>query len=284
MPIAAAPSESSGDGEPPDAPRSHKARRTRKIFSGVFVVLFSISLLVTVLAVWSVRQVLNTNAFAGHVEVALKSPAVQTELSDYVTKQVVKVVQPEKIAEDRLPPKAKALASPLATGFESLVNKTTNKLVANSTFQKVVLTSVTKNPPGGGQPAGGQVGRQSRDPRKCRSAEHSPAYRQNDRGPSDPDLAGQGPPRTDPYGARRRSLGAAPAAEQQVRRDAAFGFRPDRCLPDRQSSGGTTRAQKGAPPAGCPPYPDHRPLRRRSAGHYRGDCGRWGRSGSASRW
>ena len=65
--------------------RAPRARRTRKIFSGVFVVLFCISLLVTVLSVWSVRQVLNTNAFAGHVEVALKSPAVQTELSNYVT-------------------------------------------------------------------------------------------------------------------------------------------------------------------------------------------------------
>jgi hypothetical protein len=144
LPIAAEQSEPSGGGAPPEAPPSRRAPRTRKIFSGVFVVLFSISLLVTVLAVWSVRQVLNTNAFAGHVEVALKSPAVQTELSNYVADQVVKVVQPEKIAAAHLPPKAKALASPLASGFDTLVTKTTDKLVANPTFQQVVLTAVTK--------------------------------------------------------------------------------------------------------------------------------------------
>jgi hypothetical protein len=144
LPIAAERSEPIGAGEPPGTPPSHRAPRTRKIFSGVFVVLFSISLLVTVLAVWSVRQVLNTNAFAGHVEVALKSPAVQTELSNYVASQVVKVVQPEKVAAARLPPRAKALASPLASGFDSLITRTTNKLVANPTFQQVILTAVTK--------------------------------------------------------------------------------------------------------------------------------------------
>ena len=144
VPMAAERSEPIRAGEPPGAPAPHRAPRTRKIFSGVFVVIFSISLLVTVLAVWSVRQVLNTNAFAGHVEVALKSPAVQTELSNYVASQVVKVVQPEKIAAARLPPRAKALASPLASGFDTLITKTTNKLVANPTFQQVILTAVTK--------------------------------------------------------------------------------------------------------------------------------------------
>jgi hypothetical protein len=144
FPIAAEHGQPSGGSEPPRVPSSPRAPRTRKIFAGVFVVLFSISLLVTVLAVWSVRQVLNTNAFAGHVEVALKSPAVQTELSNYVANEVVKVIQPEKIAAARLPPKAQALASPLATAFDSLITKTTNKLVANPTFQRVILTAVTK--------------------------------------------------------------------------------------------------------------------------------------------
>ena len=144
LPIVAEQNEPSGGSEPPGGSRAPKARRTRKIFSGVFVVLFCISLLVTVLSVWSVRQVLNTNAFAGHVEVALKSPAVQTELSNYVAKEVVQVVQPEKIVAAHLPPKAKPLASPLASGFDTLVTKTTNKLVANPTFQQVVLTAVTK--------------------------------------------------------------------------------------------------------------------------------------------
>jgi len=144
VPIAAEQSQPLGGGEPLGASPSPKKRRPRKILSGVFVVLFSISLLVTVLSVWSVRQVLNTNAFAGHVEVALKSPAVQTELSNYVAKEVVQVVQPEKIVAAHLPPKAKPLASPLASGFDTLVTKTTNKLVANPTFQQVVLTAVTK--------------------------------------------------------------------------------------------------------------------------------------------
>jgi hypothetical protein len=133
-----------GAGEAPGARLSHRAPRTRRIFSGVFVVLFSISLLVTVVAAWGVRQVLNTNAFAGHVEVALKSPAVQAELSSYVANEVGKVVQPEKIVAARLPPRAKALASPVATAFDSLITKTTNKLVANPTFQQVLLTAVTK--------------------------------------------------------------------------------------------------------------------------------------------
>src|SRR5580698_19212 len=144
VPIAAERSEPIGSGEPPVAPPSHRAPRTRKIFSGVFVVLFSISLLVTVLAVWSVRQVLNTNAFAGHVEVALKSPAVQTELSNYVASQVVKVVQPETVAAARLPPRAKALASPLASGIDTHITKAATELVANPTLQQVILTSVKK--------------------------------------------------------------------------------------------------------------------------------------------
>jgi hypothetical protein len=129
---------------PAEHPASRRAPRARKIVAAIFVVLFSISLLVTVLAVWSVRQVLNTNAFVGHVQVALASPAVQAEFSNYVANEVVKVIQPEKIVADRLPPRAKPLASPLATAFDSLVTKETSKLFATPAFQKVVLTAVTK--------------------------------------------------------------------------------------------------------------------------------------------
>jgi hypothetical protein len=129
---------------PVGPPASRRAPRARKIIAGIFVILFSISLLVTVLAVWSVRQVLNTNAFVGHVQVALTSPAVQAEFSNYVANEVVKVIQPEKIVAAHLPPKAKPLASPLATAFDSLVTRETNKLFAAPAFQQVVLTAITK--------------------------------------------------------------------------------------------------------------------------------------------
>ena len=84
-PIAAEVSEPSGGGVPPKgvAASPKAAPDPRKILSGVFVVLFSRSLLVTVLSVWSVRQVLEHQRVPRATwKWRSESPAVQTELSD----------------------------------------------------------------------------------------------------------------------------------------------------------------------------------------------------------
>ena len=169
------------------------------------------------------------------------------------------MVQPEKDSGRlHLPPKAKPLASPLASGFDTLVARTTNKLdVAESNVPAGGPDRGHENPPGGGEPAGGQTRRQSREI-------HGNAVVLNTSFPLI-DQTDPGPPEPRPRWARsstrrplRRLTGIPPRGcgrlSGKTRRDPAFG------LSVRSSSSGPTisqqaqaRAEKGAPPAGGPP-------------------------------
>lgn len=133
------PSEPSGV-----ATKGRRPKRARRILAVVLVVLFSISLLASVLATWTSRQVLNTDVFMKNMTTAIEEPAVQAALTTYISKEVVTLVDPQQRIADALPARAQFIAGPVAGAFDSLVHQSVQKLVANPTFQEVLLRAIRR--------------------------------------------------------------------------------------------------------------------------------------------
>ena len=122
--------------------RTKRPFRTRRWLAGLLVVLFSISLFATVLSVWGARQVLNTDVFVSHIDTAIKNPAVQESIADYVTKELVQAVDPAKKISAVLPKKAQVIVPPVVSGLEDFVHSAVQKFVASPQFQRLFLGTV----------------------------------------------------------------------------------------------------------------------------------------------
>ena len=111
--------------------RTRRPYRARRYAAGFLIVLFSISLFASVVSFWGARQVLNTNVFVSHLTTAIQDPNVQKEITNYVSNEVVKVVNPAPKIANVLPPKAKVIVGPVVLAFENLVHSAVQKLVAS---------------------------------------------------------------------------------------------------------------------------------------------------------
>ena len=107
---------------PAPAPRTGNSRR-RKLGLGLLVALASLMLGVAVLATWIDRVFLDSQTWADTSAAALQQPQVRTALSGYIVDQIYTNVNvPEALAQV-LPPRAKALAGPLAVTGQPYVER-----------------------------------------------------------------------------------------------------------------------------------------------------------------
>jgi Short C-terminal domain len=114
-----------GEGPPPapgDAVPGANSRR-RRLGLGLLVALASLMLGVSVLATWMDRVFLDSTTWADTSAAALQQPEVRTALSAYLVDQLYANVDvPQKLAQV-LPPRAKALAGPLAVSGQPYIER-----------------------------------------------------------------------------------------------------------------------------------------------------------------
>ncbi len=123
--------------------RQRRPYRTRRYVAGLLVVLFSISLFASLISFWGARQVLNTDVFVSHISTVIKDPAVQKEVADYVSTEVIKATDPAKKIAAVLPTKAQVIVVPVVGALQNLIHTAVLKLVAAPRFQKVLLTAIS---------------------------------------------------------------------------------------------------------------------------------------------
>jgi hypothetical protein len=143
-----APEAAPSSASPVESPKGRKGRkrrpyRARRYVAGLLVVLFSISLCASLLSFWGARQVLNTNVFVSHISTAIKDPAVQKEVADYVSTEVIKVTDPAKKIAAVLPTKAQVIVGPVVGALQNLIHTAVLKLVAAPRFQRVLLAAIS---------------------------------------------------------------------------------------------------------------------------------------------
>jgi hypothetical protein len=122
-----------------DGPR--RPGRWRRVSAWVLIVLASLLAVVSVLVVFTRNEILDTNTYVATVGPLASDPAIQTAVADRVSKQLTRQVDVQDRVANALPPKAKFLAAPIASGLESLVHQVTLKFVQSSAFKKIWVTA-----------------------------------------------------------------------------------------------------------------------------------------------
>jgi Short C-terminal domain len=141
--------------------------KRRRIAIWALIVLASLLALISVLAVWTDRQMLDNSAWNDATKEAITDPAVQDALSVYLVNQLYDNVDVSGALEQKLPPNVKPLAGPIsaalrqptANGIEFLLGRPrVQQLVVNaSAVAHQKLVNVLENKTGLGISTGSGV-------------------------------------------------------------------------------------------------------------------------------
>jgi len=101
------------------------------------VVIATVIALVSALNVWVKRQALDSNNWANASGHLLENEKVRSALSIYLVNQVYQNVDVAKTLEQRLPPRAKGLAQPLAAGLQGTAVNAVDAVLARPRVQQL---------------------------------------------------------------------------------------------------------------------------------------------------
>ncbi len=123
---------------------AHGRRRRfwRALASWVLLVLACLLAVVSVVVVYTRNELLNTDTFVATVGPLAREPAVQQEVANRVSAQLVARTDLERRVKDALPAKAGFLAAPITSGVQTLAHTVTLQLVQSPAFQSLWDTAV----------------------------------------------------------------------------------------------------------------------------------------------
>jgi hypothetical protein len=101
------------------------------------VVIATVIALVSALNVWVKRQALNSDNWANASSRLLENDQVRSALSIYLVNQIYQNVDVAQALEQRLPPRAKGLAKPLAAGLQGTAVNAVDALLARPKVQQL---------------------------------------------------------------------------------------------------------------------------------------------------
>jgi hypothetical protein len=110
------------------------SRARRRTVKGL-VILGSILAFLSVFAIWTERQALNTDDWVSTSGRLIQNETIRTALSDYLVDQLYENVDVEAELEERLPKDVKELAGPAAGGLRQFAGDGAEKVLESSTAQ-----------------------------------------------------------------------------------------------------------------------------------------------------
>ncbi|HEX6602281.1 MAG TPA: hypothetical protein VF030_06520, partial [Solirubrobacterales bacterium] len=111
--------------------------RGRRRTVRALVVLGSILAFLSVLAIWTERQALNTDDWVSTSGRLLENQTIRGELSDYLVDQLYENVDVQKELEELLPKDTKDLSGPAAGGLRQVAGQGAEKVLETSTAQEL---------------------------------------------------------------------------------------------------------------------------------------------------
>ena len=93
--------------------------RTRRLLTGIALLLACLTIVVTTVAIWTHQVALNTNHFSALIENVVTDPAVTDPISRRISIQVVDAIGVQARLDARLPDALKPLAGPLTAAVRS---------------------------------------------------------------------------------------------------------------------------------------------------------------------
>jgi hypothetical protein len=120
-----------GGAPAPSPSRRFRLRRPGRLFLvRTLVVLGTILLLVSVLAIWVNRLALDTDTWADTSEQLLEDENIQAALGLYLTDQLYASVDVQAELESRLPPVTQPLAGPISAGLREVTQRAATRLLS----------------------------------------------------------------------------------------------------------------------------------------------------------
>ena len=114
--------------------KRRRGGRGRRVLAAVLVLLSCLAFTAAVPAVWTRRTLSNTDRFVGTVAPIIEHDSVTDSLSQRISAEIITLVDPESLAASALPPRARALAPPVANAVEGFIEDRVNEVIASDRF------------------------------------------------------------------------------------------------------------------------------------------------------
>jgi hypothetical protein len=111
--------------------------RGRRRFVRVLVVLGSLLAFLSVFAIWTERQALDTDEWVNTSGRLIQNSTIREKVSDYLVDQLYENVDVEKELSQKLPGDTKDLAGPISGGLRQFAGEGANKVLESSTAQEL---------------------------------------------------------------------------------------------------------------------------------------------------
>lgn len=116
---------------------AQRAPRWRRVLVAVLVVVSCILAPLSIVAIWSRNQILDTNRYVENVTPLASNPAIIDAAATNATNALFAQVNVEKVAEDALPARADFLAGPLTTALHEFVEKAAVNALESDEFKTI---------------------------------------------------------------------------------------------------------------------------------------------------
>lgn len=127
------------DGATDEVPATHTRWRRRLV--NVLAVVACLGMFTSVLAVWSHRTLLNTDAWVDTVAPLADDPAITDAVAAALTNQVFDLLDPQQLATDALPAQADFLAAPLTNALHGWTEDQVKALLQTEQFRNFWTTA-----------------------------------------------------------------------------------------------------------------------------------------------
>jgi hypothetical protein len=118
--------------------------KVRRIATIVLVVLTSLMVLVSVVAVWATRTVFDTDRFTAVFEDVISDPAVTSALAERLTDEVGDAVQASGVIADNVPSELQPLLPVLGGAVRGFVSGEVDKFLQSDTGQQLMVGAVRR--------------------------------------------------------------------------------------------------------------------------------------------
>jgi hypothetical protein len=118
--------------------------KVRRIATIVLVVLTSITVLVSTVAVWAARTVFDTDRFVAVFESVISDPAVTSALAERLTDEVANAVQASGVVAENVPEELQPLLPVLGGAVRGFVSGEVDKFLQSDTGQQLMIRSVRR--------------------------------------------------------------------------------------------------------------------------------------------
>ena len=126
-------------GGPPSTTNASTKRlsRTRRVITWVLVVVVSVMIPLSVVTVWAINTVLNTDRYVATMAPLARNPVITDHVAIRATDNLFSKVQVQQRIANELPKRASSLAPQLTQGLHGFVQSALSKALSSSWFPKL---------------------------------------------------------------------------------------------------------------------------------------------------